>query len=194
MDEKAGKRKFSFKYLSRKKKVLISVAGLLIIVAIAGVWHAENDQSLTELNYHRAVKDFERADYRTLSLTKVEKSTDNKISDFKYNDDNDIVVYCARYIEGDCFTVRVIAQDVQNLGYQVDANTIEFYLLKDGKVVNWYNDYGFVKHLETEQDQSLYACDYYFKFDENDNYAHNYTVEIFNSAEQIKYICDFGLI
>jgi len=194
MEEDKVKTKFSFKKMSRLQKALVIAGVLLVIAIVAVILYNANNKPLSVLWYHETVKDFERLEYQTLSLTKVEESTDPVIRDYKYNDDNNIAICCSYYIDGDRFAVRVIADDEQNAGYQLDGTTIQFYLLRDGKIVNLYNNYGFGQNIATVDDTSFYAYEDYFEYDENDNTAHNYTVEIFNFAEQIKYICDLGSI
>lgn len=194
MKEEKVNSKFSFKKLSRLQKILAIAAVLLVIAVMAVVLYNANNKPLSALWYRETVKDFGRIEYQTLGLTKVEESTDPVIMDYKYNDDNNIAIYCSYYIDGDRFAVRVIAQDQQEAGYQLDGTTIKFYLLRDGKVVNMYNNLGFGQNISTVDDPSLYAFENYFEFDMSDNYAHEYTVEIFNFAEQMKYVCDLGLI
>lgn len=175
--------------ISRRKRFFVIAAALLIFVAIAVVLYNANNKPLSVLWYRETIKDFERLEYQTLALTNFEESDDPSIRDYKYKDDNNIAIYCTYYIEGDRFAVRVIAQDEQEAGYQLDGLTIRFYLLRDGKVAKLYNNYGFGQNISTVDDSSFYAYKDY-EYDENDINAHTYTVEIFNFAEQIKYICD----
>lgn len=196
-NERRAKAKFSIKSLSRNQKIITSSVFLvLIIIAVLAILGVFDNKSLTKIWYEAATEDFKRFDYKTLALTKVEKAEDSNMADYRYNDDNNLIVYCSYSVFDDEIVVRVLADARGDESYRLDEyGAIRFYLLKDGKVVDLYGELGGLdagRNIKNDEDDpSFYAYDYSFEFDGSDNTVHEYTVEIFNFAEQIKYIYNF---